>query len=114
MKHMKNTSLWMLALLLVLTLSVTLLASCDKTPDGPDTPAETTVGGDAPTDGDESSREDPSAPTEPGADTTAPVEPIDTKDATEAPTEEPTEPPVITIPGDEPVSKPADEETEEE
>ena len=114
MKHMKTTSLWMLALLLVLTLSVTLLASCDRTPDEPDTSGNTTAVGDTPTEGGDPSTGEPSdTPTEPGVDTTAPIEPIDTEDATEAPTEAPTEPPVITVPGDEPVSKPVDEtETE--
>ena len=39
MRFLKNNNsrLWLLAALLVLALSVTLFAACDKTPDQPDT-----------------------------------------------------------------------------
>lgn len=112
-KH-NRSRLWLLTALLVLAFSVILLAACDKTPDEPDT-TDPSVSIDSPTETNESG--DP-ATREPDGETTAPSEPDESGKPSESgegsdpTTEEPTDPPVITIPGDEPVSKPS--ETEEE
>ena len=116
MKFLKNNKsrLCLLAALLVLALSVTLFAACDKTPDAPDTTDPSVSVGD-PTQTDENG--DP-ATREPDGETTSPVEPdgtdrpADSEETSEPATEVPTDPPVITVPGDEPTSKPS--ETEEE
>ena len=104
MRFLKNNNsrLWLLAALLVLALSVTLFAACDKTPDQPDTTdPSVSVGG--PTQTDESG--DP-ATREPGGETTSPVDPdgtdrpADSEETSEPATEVPTDPPVISVPGD--------------
>ena len=112
-KH-NRSRLWLLTALLVLALSVTLFAACDRTPNEPDT-SDPAVSVDSPTETNENG--DP-ATREPSEDTTAPAEPDGTEEPSESGedsdtvTEEPTDPPVITIPGDEPVSKPSETEAE--
>ena len=116
MKFLKNNKfrLWLPAAFLVLALSVTLFAACDRTPDEPDTPGPS-VSIDSPTETDGNG--DP-VTREPDEETTAPAEPdesgkpAESSDDSDTVTEEPTDPPVITVPGDEPTSKPS--ETEEE
>ena len=116
MKHIiaKKYSLWLLAALLVLILSVTLLTACESSGGGTTTSDSTTADGaesPAPTDPDGSTREPDSSTAEPvDTDDTDSTDPTDT--LTEAPTAEPTEPPVITLPADDTAAEP--QETEEE
>ena len=99
-KHTK----WLLAALLVLALSVTLLVSCDRTPGGTDTTADPSVSADTPTgtdpDGNPVTGDPTDAPDESG---TSSVDPVDTEDTTtpQSPSETTGEPPVIEIPADE-------------
>ena len=99
-KHTK----WLLAALLVLALSVTLLASCDRTPGGTDTTADPSVSADTPTGTDPDGNPVTGDPTgNPEDSGTSSVDPIDTEDATtpQSPAETTGEPPVIEIPADE-------------
>ena len=99
-KHTK----WLLAALLVLALSVTLLASCDRTPGGTDTTADPSVSADTPTGTDPNGNPVTGDPTgNPEDSGTSSVDPIDTEDATtpQTPSETTGEPPVIEIPADE-------------
>jgi cytoskeletal protein RodZ len=72
-KH-NRSRLWLLTALLVLALSVTLFAACDRTPDEPDT-SDPAVSVDSST---ETNENGAPATREPSEDTTAPAEPEDT------------------------------------
>ena len=134
MKHFKNRMLarknvlWLTAVLLALTLSVTLLAACDRTPDDPTVTTDPSVSADTPTETDPGEDSVTAEPSESGEDT--PSEPADT-DVTEPDgtgdasdetpdesrpedsTEEPTDPPVITLPGGDQPTEPDSTEPEE-
>ena len=102
--NVRKHTRWLLAALLVLALSVTLLASCDRTPGGTDTTADPSVSADTPTGTDPNGNPVTGDPTgNPEDSGTSSVDPIDTEDATtpQSPSETTGEPPVIEIPADE-------------
>ncbi len=122
--HARRNILWPLAVLLVLALSVTLLAACDKTPDDPVTTADPAVSADTPTQTDTNGDPvtlEPTVPSDSGENT--PSEPDDTDgnepgdsvsdESSEGSTEEPTDPPVITLPGGNEPEDPSSSEPEE-
>ncbi len=106
-KNNKKTPLWLLAALLVLTLSVTLFAACTDRPDEPGT-SDPSVSIDGPAETDSDGNPVTGEPTEPAD--TKPNQPADSGEPSDSrqDTETPTDPPVITIPGDETASKPSE------
>ena len=124
--HSRKSILCLFALLLVLTLSVTLLAACDKTPDDPAVTTDPSVSADAPTETDEGGNPvtaEPTHPADSGEETPSDPADTDAKDPeessngstdepTEGSTEEPTDPPVITLPGGNEPEEPSSEAEE--
>ena len=111
-KH-NRSRLWLLTALLALALSVTLLASCDRTPGGTDTTEDPSVTVDTPTETDSNGDTVTEEPTEP-SDTNP--DPIETEDNTgvDTPAQTTGEPPVLEIPGDDTKPDPSETDTEAE
>ena len=112
-KNRKRSFLWLLAALMALTLSVSLLAACDTSGDGQVTDSTTADGGETVPDVTSPDGTSPDSTTGDPTDSTEPDDSTESGTVTEAPTETPTEPPVITLPGEETESEPS-EETEAE
>ncbi len=112
-KNRKRSFLWLLAALVTLTLSVSLLTACTTSGDGQVTDSTTADGGETVPDVTNPDSTGPDSTTGEPTDSTESSEPSESDTVTEAPTETPTEPPVITLPGEETESEPS-QETEAE
>ena len=112
-KNRKRSFLWLLAALVALTLSVSLLSACNTSGDGQVTDSTTADGGETVPGVTNPDGTSPDSTTGDPTDSTEPDDSTESGTVTEAPTETPTEPPVITLPGEETESEPS-EETEAE